>query len=177
MSPVLFGWSSETQDCGTPDPVWDGVQNSTLDPSLQQALDWFSLPPTSAALEDATDLSLLQHGFNGHAQAQPSGADSAWNIPSTSPLETARSAPDETQAATTTSDSFLDLVSPSEEGHRQAGGTQSRYTTERKLLKNREAQEALSSAAQGVLDSLLCPLIPAATFPAKQKLYWSTLNA
>lgn len=139
MSSVLFEWSSETQGSGTQDPVWDGVKNSTLEPSLHEALDWFSLPSTPA-LEDAIDLNLLQHEINVHAEAQPSGADSAWNIPSTSPLETARSAPDEPQAAPATSDSFLDFASPGEEGQRQPGGTQSRYTTERKLAKNREAQ-------------------------------------
>ena len=144
MSPVLFGWSPAESSCGATDSLWDGLQSSSsapTEPSLNEALEWFSLPATPAALGEALNTGLLQNDPGPNSQARSNGAESAWNIPSTSPLETARSTAGEPQAApATTSDSWVERANPSEDGTRQAGGTQSRYTTEKKLLKNREAQ-------------------------------------
>ncbi len=159
MSPVSYGWSSDVASlCGT-DPPWDTEQsNNTNEPSLNEALNWFALPATPLALgSQLHNTGLLHDDINAPSVLQTDRLDAAWNVPSTSPMESAVesiSSGLDSQAAPAASDSFFDLPSPSDDGSKQQGGTHSRYTTERKLLKNREAQRRFRQRHKVVLCSL-----------------------
>ena len=150
MTPLVQGWSSAALSCGGPAPPWDRVPDSSsiVEPTLNDALDWSPLPSWQAS----GFVSVLMHDEIS-AQTHPQGGKlgAAWNIPSISALESATSAPD-SQAGPDTSD----LANPSE-GSKQAGSTQSRYTTERKLIKNREAQRRFRQRHKVGLYSLHVP--------------------
>lgn len=138
MCPVLYGLNPEAVNYGNAEPAWDPTHsNSTTEPT--ETLDWFALPPAPTLLGSSLGSAFLQDEISVQSPRQPDRLGPAWNIPATSPLENARSGPN-TQAPATALDAYLDVPCTSDDGTRQQNSTQSRYTTERKLAQNREAQ-------------------------------------
>ncbi len=138
MCPVLYGLNPDAVNYGNAELAWDPTHNSsTAEPT--EAIDWFALPPTPTLLGSGLGAAFLQDDISIQSPRQPDQLGPSWNTPASSPLEDARSGPD-SQAPATASSTYLDLPCTSEDGTRQQNSTQSRYTTERKLAQNREAQ-------------------------------------
>ncbi len=136
MCPVLYGLNPEAVNYGNAELAWDSTHNnSTAEPT--EAIDWFALPATPTSLGSGLGAAFDENSIQ--SSGQPDRLDHIWNTLASPPLDNARSGPD-SQAPATASSTYLDLPCTSEDGTRQQNSTQSRYTTERKLAQNREAQ-------------------------------------
>ena len=139
MCPVLYGLNSEAVNYGNAEPAWDSTHNNSATEPTED-IDWLALPPTPTLFGSGLGAACLQDEISVQSPRQPDRLGPIWNTPASSPLENARSGPD-CQAPATASSTHLDLPCTSEDGTRQQNSTQSRYTTERKLAQNREAQK------------------------------------
>ena len=120
---------------GNVEPSWGPVHCHGIS-EANEAVDLFALPAAPSVDGSPYVSNLLQDDTTAQPPMQLSRFDPTWNTPTTCPIE---SGP-ERQAAVSESDSFWVLPNPTDDGSRQHTGTQSRYNTEQKLLKNREAQ-------------------------------------
>lgn len=139
MCPVLYDLNSEAVNYGNAELAWDSTHNNSATEPTED-IDWFALPPTPTLFGSGLGAACLQDEISVQSPRQPDRLGPIWNTPASSPLENARSGPD-CQAPATASSTHLDLPCTSEDGTRQQNSTQSRYTTERKLAQNREAQK------------------------------------
>ncbi|DBA80153.1 TPA: hypothetical protein ACH3X2_007626 [Trebouxia sp. C0005] len=138
MCPVLYGLNPEAVTYGNGELAWDPTyNNSTTEPT--EVIDWFALPPAPTLLGSGLGSAILRDEIIVQSPRQPDRLGPTWKAPASSLLENASSGAD-SQALATASNTHLDMPCTSDDGTRQQNSTQSRYTTERKLAKNREAQ-------------------------------------
>lgn len=131
----MYSWSSEAPILGNVNSSWAPVHRHGIS-GPNEAVDLFALPGVPSVHNSPFVSDLPQDDVNAQSPMQLSRLEPVWNNPTTCPIE---SGPEQ-QTAVPESDNFWDLPSPSDDGSRQHSGTQSRYTTEHKLIKNREAQ-------------------------------------
>ena len=142
MTPLLHAWQYAEPSFGTSAPPhWASVgDSSSRQPSLADSLDWFATPGLPAPLLSGPDNKVPQHDTLTPSQTQAKWSEAEGLITLNSPLDTANSARGD-RAAAANSDAGAKRLGADEAGSKHPTGTGSRYTTERKLLKNREAQK------------------------------------
>ena len=142
MGPELQGWQSIEANFSSPTPLWTPLSTvGARQPSLVDTLDWFAPPNNeSAPLASAFDSNTAPGDAFTPLEGQLTWSEADIKSSHTAPLNTAQSAPDHGEVPQTLV-SDVNRASVGEESNRPAATTGSRYTTERKLLKNREAQK------------------------------------
>ena len=142
MGPELQGWQSIEAKFSNPTPLWTPLDSvGARQPSLVDTLDWFAPPNNeSAPVASAFDSNAAPVDAFSPLESQLTWSEADFKSSHTAPLNTAQSAPDNREVPQTL-ESGVNRASVGEESNRPAATTGSRYTTERKLLKNREAQK------------------------------------
>lgn len=132
MTPVLFGWPPAEPAYSSSAPGWASVSSTSIrQPALANPLDWFASSGEAATLLTASDSNAVQESLPLQAHTNASGADTSQK----EPLQRAASVQGHDSSALDNDRPNVDEVS------RHPTGSGSRYTTELKLIKNREAQK------------------------------------